>query len=668
MAVPALTRALSLQTIMEQFNPSLRTFIAMGKNYEKALAGVTYAAKGYFDALVKMGELASESQGSKELGDVLFQMAEVHRQIQNQLEETLKSFHNELLTQLEQKVELDSRYLSAALKKYQTEQRSRGDALDKCQAELKKLRKKSQGSKNPQKYSDKELQYIDAISSKQGDLENYVSDGYKTALTEERRRFCFLVEKQCAVAKNSAAYHSKVSCACRATSGARGRGCKDSGQARGCGASEASVGDRLGGVSSREGPHCQEPLWRPLSPQGHRLPCKGSLSGALFPIQHRQELEPSGTFWELRAGRGLRRLSAQENAPIMNGVSGPDGEDYSPWADRKGAQPKSSAPQQPQTKMSDSYSNTLPVRKSVAPKNSYAASKGSRPPRSWGARLTRVCMRVPHLGPGEAPSLISCLLHAPHWASALTPACALTRMEASGSWWTLTPAGPAHLLSFSLAHLCAQFRGRGHWDPGGCHPGRREQPLVTASSRAEPGVGRWGQARPRAGMSLSTARAHSLQPGKSSSTGNLLDKEDLALPPPDYGPSSRGFPTQTASTFKQRPYSMAVPAFSQVSVRSGPGLRGTLWADPRPGLGGWALSLSRLHLWTGRASGRSPVHAWDWQSCSTCRDTLDSVATGIASSHAEAGSTRGAALALPPRSPEPRTLPNGGVLARVSAD
>lgn len=50
------------------------------------------------------------------------------------------------------------------------------------------------------------------------------------------------------------------------------------------------------------------------------------------------------------------------------------------------------------------------------------------------------------------------------------------------------------------------------------------------------------------------------------------------------------------------------------------------------------------------------------------RDTLDSVATGIASSHAEAGSTRGAALALPPRSPEPRTLPNGGVLARASAD
>ncbi|EMP42029.1 Brain-specific angiogenesis inhibitor 1-associated protein 2 [Chelonia mydas] len=61
----------------------------MGKSYQRALSGVTVAAKGYFDALVKLGELASDSQGSKELGDTLFQMAEVHRQIQVQLEETV---------------------------------------------------------------------------------------------------------------------------------------------------------------------------------------------------------------------------------------------------------------------------------------------------------------------------------------------------------------------------------------------------------------------------------------------------------------------------------------------------------------------------------------------------------------------------------------------------
>lgn len=80
--------------------------------------------------------------------------------------------------------------------------------------------------------------------------------------------------------------------------------------------------------------------------------------------------------------------------------------------------------------------------------------------------------------------------------------------------------------------------------------------------------------------------SHSLQQGKSSSTGNLLDKDDLALPPPDYGTSSRAFPTQTASTFKQRPYSVAVPAFSQVS-QGGARVPRDCRAQ------GWA---SRLHL------------------------------------------------------------------------
>uniref|UniRef100_A0A8C9YR06 BAR/IMD domain-containing adapter protein 2 n=1 Tax=Sander lucioperca TaxID=283035 RepID=A0A8C9YR06_SANLU len=196
-------------TIMEQFNPCLRNFVAMGKNYEKALASVTFAAKGYFDALVRMGELASESQGSKDLGDVLFQMAEVHRQIQVQLEEMLKSFHNELLSELEKKVDLDSRYLTAALKKYQMEHKNKGESLEKCQAELKKLRRKSQGSKNPSKYGEKEMQFVETISSKQTELDTFIAEGYKTALSEERRRYCFLVDRQCAVAKNNSAYHGK---------------------------------------------------------------------------------------------------------------------------------------------------------------------------------------------------------------------------------------------------------------------------------------------------------------------------------------------------------------------------------------------------------------------------------------------------------------------------
>lgn len=53
-------------------------------------------------------------------------------------------------------------------------------------------------------------QFVEAISNKQGELDNYIAEGYKNALSEERRRYCFLVDRQCAVAKNSSAYHGKV--------------------------------------------------------------------------------------------------------------------------------------------------------------------------------------------------------------------------------------------------------------------------------------------------------------------------------------------------------------------------------------------------------------------------------------------------------------------------
>ncbi|ELK12264.1 Brain-specific angiogenesis inhibitor 1-associated protein 2 [Pteropus alecto] len=425
---------------MEQFNPSLRTFIAMGKNYEKALAGVTYAAKGYFDALVKMGELASESQGSKELGDVLFQMAEVHRQIQNQLEEMLKSFHNELLAQLEQKVELDARYLSAALKKYQTEQRSKGDALDKCQAELKKQTAVCPDSPVLLHPQGKEL-----LAQKLPLWQQACADPNKVP-----DRAVQLMQQMA-----------------------------------------SSNGAILPGA---------------LSASKSNLVISDPIPGAK-PLPVPPELAPF-----------VGRLSAQENTTIMNGVSGPDSEDYSPWADRKVAQPKSSSPPQPQTKLSDSYSNTLPVRKSVAPKNSYAAAENKTLPRS-----SSMAAGLERNGRPRVKAIFS---------------------HAAGDNSTL--------LSFKEGDLITLLvpEARDGW-----HYGESEKTKMR---------GWFPFSYTRVLDSDGSDRLHmSLQQGKSSSTGNLLDKDDLALPPPDYGASSRAFPTQAASTFKQRPYSVAVPAFSQ---------------------------------------------------------------------------------------------------------
>ncbi|NXP93059.1 BAIP2 protein, partial [Passerina amoena] len=419
---------------------------------------MTYAAKGYFDALVKMGELASESQGSKELGDVLFQMAEVHRQIQNQLEEMLKSFHNELLTQLEQKVELDSRYLSAALKKYQTEQRSKGDSLDKCQAELKKLRKKSQGSKNPQKYSDKELQV-----------------GLGTLGTP-------LGWWGCAKAPGKAL---------------------------------------LGAVGGSQ-------PWHRLFPWaqgrvGLELPapaaatCATAVTSAMAPRSMNscsaRSMVPRRGFLVF-----FGRMSAQEAMPVMNGVSGSDSDGYNHWSEMKPAQPKSLSPPQPQKQLSDSYSNTLPVRKNVAPKNSYASAENKTLPRS-----SSMAAGLERNGRTRVQAIFS---------------------HAAGDNSTL--------LSFKEGDLITLLvpEARDGWHYGESEKTKMRGWFPFSYTRVLDNDG--------------SERVHtSLQQGKSSSTGNLLDKDDISIPPPDYGMASQAFPAQGGNTFKQRPYSVAVPAFSQ---------------------------------------------------------------------------------------------------------
>ncbi|XP_005453704.1 brain-specific angiogenesis inhibitor 1-associated protein 2 isoform X7 [Oreochromis niloticus] len=502
------------KSIMEQFNPCLRNFIAMAKSYEKALTSVTYAAKGYFDALVRMGEMASESQGSKDLEeaawDVLFQMAEVHRQIQIQLEEMLKSFHNELLTELEKKVELDARYLNAALKKYQMEHKSKGESLEKCQAELKKLRRKSQGSKHPSKYGDKEMQYVEAISNKQSELDNYIAEGYKNALSEERRRYCFLVDRQCAVAKNSSVYHNK----------------------------------------GKELLTQKIPLWQQACAEPNKLPDRAmflaqQMSGATGtmppgahhpglpisePIPGAKPLPVPPELAALRAsgGMGQQRLmgGVEGGMPVMNGTAGVHGgEDYQQWMEGKIAQGKAS----PQTQRhgGEVYSNTLPVRKAAPAKSKTTLTETRTLPRS-----SSMAAGLERNGRTRVQAVFS---------------------HAAGDNSTLLSFAEGDVITLLVPEA------RDGWHYGENEKTRMRGWFPFSYTR----VITDGE-----GDSMRQLRVHNLHHGKSSSTGNLLEREDMALPVPDYGIHSR-MAAQSAAALhgrQQRPYSVAVPGFSQQGV------------------------------------------------------------------------------------------------------
>ncbi|TRY60701.1 hypothetical protein DNTS_013995 [Danionella cerebrum] len=450
------------KSIMEQFNPCLRNFVAMGKTYEKALSSVTFAAKGYFDALVRMGELASESHGSKDIGDVLFQMAEVHRQIQMQLEDM------------------------AALKKYQMEHKSKGESLEKCQAELKKLRKKSQGSKNPSKYGDKEMQYVETISSKQNELDNYISESYKNALSEERRRYCFLVDRQCAVAKTSNAYHTK----------------------------------------GRDLLTQKIPLWQQACADPNKLPERAMLlaqqmgSGNIHHNIHKSNLtisdpipgaKPLPVPPELAAlmGNQQTRMMSAESVPIVNGSSMHGGEDYQHWMESRAAQEKPS--QQLHRQGGEAFSNTLPVRKvaPVKPKNTLAETQTLPRSSSMAAGLERN-------GRMRVQALFS---------------------HAAGDNSTLLSFTEGDIITL----LVPEARDGWHYGENEKNRMRGWFPFSYTCVISEP----------------DSNKLHvSLQHGRSSSTGNLLER-DMVLPSPDYGTHTRFTQQQGTTHTRQRPYSVA---------------------------------------------------------------------------------------------------------------
>ncbi|XP_045923886.1 brain-specific angiogenesis inhibitor 1-associated protein 2-like protein 1a isoform X1 [Micropterus dolomieu] len=195
--------------VMDQLNPGLRNLVNLGKNYEKSVTAMTLAGKAYFDAVSKVGENAMVSPVSRELGVVLMEIAEAHGKVYNELEENFKRFHRDVIIELEKKTEMDVKYMNATFKRYQSEHKLKQDSLERSQADLKKLRRKSQG-KHSSKYEIKENECMQTISSRQMDMQKFIADGCREALLEEKRRFCFLADKHCMFSYQIINFHEKA--------------------------------------------------------------------------------------------------------------------------------------------------------------------------------------------------------------------------------------------------------------------------------------------------------------------------------------------------------------------------------------------------------------------------------------------------------------------------
>ncbi|XP_012271669.1 trichohyalin [Orussus abietinus] len=197
------------KNILDKFNPGARQLINAGKAYLKALHGAAAASRVYVDALSRLARQAQLGTwgGSQDVGSALMRIVEVYKEIQDQEMNILKAFYVDLLVPLETNLEKDTKVVQSEQKKFLQQHKTRSETYSKAAATMKKQRKKSRGASKSGLAMDKELKNMQILEEEKSKLDAFCEQSLKNAMTQERRRYGFVLERQCSLAKHYASFH-----------------------------------------------------------------------------------------------------------------------------------------------------------------------------------------------------------------------------------------------------------------------------------------------------------------------------------------------------------------------------------------------------------------------------------------------------------------------------
>ncbi|XP_069695661.1 BAR/IMD domain-containing adapter protein 2 isoform X2 [Periplaneta americana] len=201
------------KNILDKFNPGARQLINAGKAYLKALHGAAAASRLYVEAINKLARQAQQGTwgGSSDIGSALLQIVEVYKEIQAQQMNILKAFYVDLLVPLETNLEKDTKVVQSEQKRFLQQHKQRSETYSKAAATMKKQRKKNKGTTKTGLAMDKELKNMQVLEEEKSKLDAFCEQSLKTAMTQERRRYGFVLERQCSLAKHYLAYHNQGS-------------------------------------------------------------------------------------------------------------------------------------------------------------------------------------------------------------------------------------------------------------------------------------------------------------------------------------------------------------------------------------------------------------------------------------------------------------------------
>uniref|UniRef100_A0A1B0D054 Insulin receptor tyrosine kinase substrate n=1 Tax=Phlebotomus papatasi TaxID=29031 RepID=A0A1B0D054_PHLPP len=138
------------------------------------------------------------------IGAALMNIVGVYKEIQDQQMNILKAFYVDLLVPLETNLEKDTKVVQFEQKRFMQQHKVRTDSYSKAAATMKKQRKKKPSAQN----ADKEIKSIQALEEEKNKLDAFCEQSLKNAMTQERRRYGFVLERQCSLAKHWMAYHA----------------------------------------------------------------------------------------------------------------------------------------------------------------------------------------------------------------------------------------------------------------------------------------------------------------------------------------------------------------------------------------------------------------------------------------------------------------------------
>ncbi|KAJ9591290.1 hypothetical protein L9F63_002164, partial [Diploptera punctata] len=141
----------------------------------------------------------------------LLQIVEVYKEIQSQQMNILKAFYVDLLVPLETNLEKDTKVVQSEQKRFLQQHKQRSETYSKAAATMKKQRKKNKGTTKTGLAMDKELKNMQVLEEEKSKLDAFCEQSLKTAMTQERRRYGFVLERQCSLAKHYLAYHNQGS-------------------------------------------------------------------------------------------------------------------------------------------------------------------------------------------------------------------------------------------------------------------------------------------------------------------------------------------------------------------------------------------------------------------------------------------------------------------------